>query len=797
MAETIIRVPGKFKATELGTPLADTSDLYDNENNQGLNATLQEVPEKADQSDTYTKQEVNTALGGKQDTIADLSEIRSGAAAGATAFQMPSGGIPKTDLAAAVQDSLNAADNAAPQANTYTKAEVNGLVSTPHENFVTVQATSLTTSATDVLPASGQSADTIYRVGNWDGAYNSGAGQFDVTKYTEYAWNGTAYVMLAVKSQIGEVFDISAYNSTTYADLAAALGTNGANIPEPLRKGGMSVKFVQSSDNKYVEYFLTKDEWSASEGDWDKINLENEVSQLSLEVNGFTGWQDITPLFTDGYYHAWNGTHIALGASEELCSITIDNVTEGEEYRIKFPSAPAAGSFQNFFIFAKTDDTSSIDSSQVNNYVTLVDDAEHIYSFIIPPQTSKVFSAVLVSQKSSIWVKKNVDIEGLKDLIEDIKATQIDGASLVISKEVVTPSYIDNEYKTVSGYAISTVQYNGLSTIVVEDVTAEEQYEITLANYPSQSFWQNYFVFAKTANLSAISGDNVTDYVTYLSGTTFRVVIPAGTTAFYSAVSTTEKDTIAIKKIVTQKSLNWLKVTKENLDTELKEAMSSKTQYRLWSSIKKPLALSGKVVAAFGDSITYGIASPGLVTISDSYIKLFCDYAGVATLDNNAVSATTLTQRGGGNDIYDKIVAYAGSADVIIIAGGTNDWNQGRPVGTFGDTNPASSVYGALDAICSYLAANHASAKVVFITPIPYTRPASDFPNHIAPLDEYRQAIYDVATYYGYSVVSGTELGMPEELGGWNNTMVADTDGCHPTARGHALYARSLTEKLI
>lgn len=55
------------------------------------------------------------------------------------------------------------------------------------------------------------------------------------------------------------VFDISAYHATgstiaTYADLAAALGSNGANVPLTVRRGGMSVKFVQSSDNKYVQW---------------------------------------------------------------------------------------------------------------------------------------------------------------------------------------------------------------------------------------------------------------------------------------------------------------------------------------------------------------------------------------------------------------------------------------------------------------------------------------------------------------------------------------------------------------
>ena len=56
--------------------------------------------------------DLQTALNGKQPTIADLSAIRSGAAAGATAYQKPSGGIPKTDLNNGVQSSLDKADSA-------------------------------------------------------------------------------------------------------------------------------------------------------------------------------------------------------------------------------------------------------------------------------------------------------------------------------------------------------------------------------------------------------------------------------------------------------------------------------------------------------------------------------------------------------------------------------------------------------------------------------------------------------------------------------------------------------------
>jgi hypothetical protein len=55
---------------------------------------------------------LQTAIGGKQDTIQDLGTIRSGAAAGATAYQKPAAGIPATDMASGVQASLGKADTA-------------------------------------------------------------------------------------------------------------------------------------------------------------------------------------------------------------------------------------------------------------------------------------------------------------------------------------------------------------------------------------------------------------------------------------------------------------------------------------------------------------------------------------------------------------------------------------------------------------------------------------------------------------------------------------------------------------
>ena len=138
---------------------------------------------------------------------------------------------------------------------TYNKNELNSLITTPDVQYVTVSTYSQ-------LPATG-SADTIYKVSSYDGT------AVDATKYAEYAWDGSSYVLLSVKSAVDEIFDISVFNAESgiakkYESLTAAL----AGIPSNRQKGGMSVKFIQSSDNKYVQYRLTANEWSIDTNDW-------------------------------------------------------------------------------------------------------------------------------------------------------------------------------------------------------------------------------------------------------------------------------------------------------------------------------------------------------------------------------------------------------------------------------------------------------------------------------------------------------------------------------------------------
>lgn len=76
---------------------------------------------------------------------------------------------------------------------TYSKSEVNGLITTPSQQYRSYEATEQTTSVSDILPATG-AADTIYRVGSWDGT------QYNAGYYSEYAWSTTSNSYVFLKS---------------------------------------------------------------------------------------------------------------------------------------------------------------------------------------------------------------------------------------------------------------------------------------------------------------------------------------------------------------------------------------------------------------------------------------------------------------------------------------------------------------------------------------------------------------------------------------------------------------------
>lgn len=132
---------------------------------------------------------VYTAMGGKQDIISDLATIREGAAAGATAYQKPSTGIPQTDLAAAVVTLLQKiiASITSQQDGAVVFTLVNGDIITVDLNHVHPQYISKAAETTQ--PSGGFAPDVVYKLGTLTGTVTFSLAAAVTGNVNHYFWS--------------------------------------------------------------------------------------------------------------------------------------------------------------------------------------------------------------------------------------------------------------------------------------------------------------------------------------------------------------------------------------------------------------------------------------------------------------------------------------------------------------------------------------------------------------------------------------------------------------------------------
>lgn len=248
------------------------------------------------------------------------------------------------------------------------------------QNYVTVEATNQTTAVTDILPATG-AVDTIYRVGKWNGE------QYTLTVYSEYTWDENQYKLLDIKEYgidnepilgsnnliksggvqnelaLGAVYDVSAKNPTAgpnndgkFESFSALLSDANLNtlIPTAYRKGGMSIKFVQTSDNKYVQYRLMATSFSTTESNWQGVDDEPAAGSENFVKSG-------------GLHNRFNSIE------EELGLPVTKTVTENIETPIWQTGYICARDIETYI-------TGKRYSSNKNNCTPLIDISKHNYS---------------------------------------------------------------------------------------------------------------------------------------------------------------------------------------------------------------------------------------------------------------------------------------------------------------------------------------------------------------------------------------------------------------------------------
>ena len=103
-----------------------------------------------------------------------------------------------------------------------------------------------------------------------------------------------------VYNNIGLVYDVTKNNNDmVFSSLSELLNSPSlsALIPVKYRTGGMSIRFIQSSDNKYVQYRLMSQSWSINVNDWTSGESEfatgEKVSKIGIDDEPTTGSENL------------------------------------------------------------------------------------------------------------------------------------------------------------------------------------------------------------------------------------------------------------------------------------------------------------------------------------------------------------------------------------------------------------------------------------------------------------------------------------------------------------------------
>lgn len=205
---------------------------------------------------------------------------------------------------------------------------------------------------------------------------------------------------------------------------------------------------------------------------------------------------------------------------------------------------------------------------------------------------------------------------------------------------------------------------------------------------------------------------------------------------------------------------------------------------------------NGKSLSSFGDSIT---AQNSWQPYISSKFSL--------TLNNYGVSGTKIADSGGDTQAMcrdERINAIDVNSNIVLIMGGTNDWAQNVPLGTFSRTNlDTTTFYGACNVMLKKMVTRLTTARILVLG-----TPFGTYPNRSGWTDtsglinnlnlqtvDYGKAIIDVARLWGIPTI---DIG---GQAGWNEANIATyigNDGAylHPNDTGAKRIASLVIGKL-
>lgn len=156
---------------------------------------------------------------------------------------------------------------------------------------IKIKMTNVNTADNATLNINSTGAKALYYGGERASASNT----WEAGETVEVYYDGTNFYANNVAGGSGSgdgAFDVSAKYPTSGVEggntytLEGALAVLNANLSASKKKGGMIIKFIQSSDNKYVQYRLMADSFTTDVTQWQGVDAEITAGSHNLAESG-------------------------------------------------------------------------------------------------------------------------------------------------------------------------------------------------------------------------------------------------------------------------------------------------------------------------------------------------------------------------------------------------------------------------------------------------------------------------------------------------------------------------------
>lgn len=282
---------------------------------------------------------------------------------------------------------------------------------------------------------------------------------------------------------VNDIFDISEYNGTgdplvlaTYASLDLAL----AAVPETKRKGGMTIRYVQTSDNKYIQARCMAQNFSTDPNDWQGVDAEPIANSKNLVESGGVDKSIINVLKKFSYeaecVQQTGITHYYLPYS----------FVKDEKYTIMVECSHDGDNF-GFMLTSTEESTSSAVDNILQSVVYLNNGQYVVYAFEASGNASYLhyYSG---SYNGSIYIFRNTDLNAVIAEIDTLKArtSAVESAVTTLIPQVSDIKvFLENAFSKdksifdASGVRVNKIILNGTYNIIDRPESSTDEFRIT------------------------------------------------------------------------------------------------------------------------------------------------------------------------------------------------------------------------------------------------------------------------------------------------------------------------------